>query len=53
LYVPFFEEQAGGLGMIAKAWEAGFKDAGCARKDPELALLHGEPEFERMYPAPR
>jgi serine/threonine protein kinase/tetratricopeptide (TPR) repeat protein len=40
-----------GLDALAKAWEAGFKDATWARRDPDLAILHGEPEFERMYPA--
>jgi hypothetical protein len=22
-----------------------------ARNDPDLALLHGDPEFEKLYPA--
>jgi serine/threonine protein kinase/Tfp pilus assembly protein PilF len=38
------------LDAIAKAWAAGFRDAVWARRDPDLSLLHGEPEFERMYP---
>jgi serine/threonine protein kinase/Flp pilus assembly protein TadD len=38
------------LDAIGKAWEAGFKDADWARRDPDLALLHGDPEFERLYP---
>ena len=39
-----------GLDALRKAWEAGFKDPTWARRDPELSLLHGDPEFERMYP---
>ncbi len=35
---------------IRKAWEAGFKDSDWARRDPDLALLHGDAEFERLYP---
>jgi len=35
---------------LRKAWEAGFKDARWARRDPDLGLLHGEPEFEQLYP---
>ncbi len=35
---------------VSKAWDAGFKDADWARRDPELALLRGDPEFERLYP---
>ncbi len=35
---------------LQKAWEAGFKDATWARRDPDLALVHGDPEFNRLYP---
>jgi serine/threonine protein kinase/Tfp pilus assembly protein PilF len=38
------------LNALRMAWEAGFKDATWARRDPQLALLHGDPDFERMYP---
>jgi tetratricopeptide (TPR) repeat protein len=39
-----------GLDALRKAWEAGSKDSVWARRDPDLTLLHGDPEFERMYP---
>jgi non-specific serine/threonine protein kinase len=35
---------------LRKAWNAGFKDADWARRDPDLALLHGDPEFDELYP---
>jgi tetratricopeptide (TPR) repeat protein len=38
------------LETLRKAWEAGFRDPVWARRDPDLASLHGEPEFERLYP---
>lgn len=38
------------LEVLRKAWEAGFRDAVWARRDPDLTILHGEPEFERLYP---
>jgi tetratricopeptide (TPR) repeat protein len=41
-----------GMKTLRKAWEAGFRDSDWARNDPDLALLHGDPEFERLYPAP-
>lgn len=38
------------LDALRKAWEAGFRDSVWARRDPDLTLLHGDPEFEEMYP---
>jgi serine/threonine protein kinase/Tfp pilus assembly protein PilF len=38
------------LDALSKSWEAGFKDAAWARRDPDLNLLHDEPEFNRLYP---
>jgi non-specific serine/threonine protein kinase len=38
------------LDALRKAWEAGSKDSVWARRDPDLNLLHGDPEFDRMYP---
>jgi serine/threonine protein kinase/Tfp pilus assembly protein PilF len=44
------KRKAEALDTLRKAWEAGSKDSVWARRDPDLTLLHGEPEFERMYP---
>ncbi len=38
------------MDALKKAWEAGFRDPNHVRRDPDLALLHGEAEFEQMYP---
>jgi len=45
------DRKAEALDVLGKSWEAGFKDSVWARNDPDLSILHGEPEFERMYPA--
>jgi hypothetical protein len=39
--------------MAKKELRKGFggdKDADWARRDPDLSLLRGDPEFERLYP---
>jgi serine/threonine protein kinase len=38
------------LDALRKAWEAGFRDAVWARRDPDLIFLHGDAEFDRLYP---
>ncbi|HYN16264.1 MAG TPA: protein kinase [Terriglobales bacterium] len=44
------KRKAEAMDALRKAWEAGFKDPDWARRDPDLELLHGDPEFERLYP---
>ena len=39
-----------GIETLRKAWEAGFKDPSWARRDPDLAILHDDPEFNHLYP---
>jgi tetratricopeptide (TPR) repeat protein len=36
--------------VLKKAWDAGFKDANWARRDPSLSFLHGDSEFDQLYP---
>jgi non-specific serine/threonine protein kinase len=38
------------VAAIKKAWDAGFRDPDWARRDPDLPLLYGDPEFEKLYP---
>jgi serine/threonine protein kinase len=38
------------LDALRKAWDAGSRDPVWTRRDPDLQLLHGDPEFERLYP---
>jgi non-specific serine/threonine protein kinase len=44
------KKKAEALDALRKAWDAGFRDAVWVRQDPELAFLHGDAEFERLYP---
>jgi tetratricopeptide (TPR) repeat protein len=44
------ERKTEAMDALRKAWEAGFRDSVWARRDSDLALLHGDPEFERLYP---
>jgi tetratricopeptide (TPR) repeat protein len=39
------------MNALRKAWESGYRNAAWTRQDPDLAILHGDPEFERLYPA--
>ncbi len=45
------KKDAEALEALRKAWEAGWTDPNWVRHDPDLAALHGDPEFERLYPA--
>jgi non-specific serine/threonine protein kinase len=47
------DRRAEALDALRKAWDAGYQDADWTRRDPDLAPLHGEPEFEKLYPAPK
>ncbi len=40
------------LDALAKCHRAGGTDPVWTRRDPDLAALHGEPEFERLFPNP-
>jgi len=38
------------MAALSKAWDAGSRDPVWTRRDPDLKILHGDPEFERLYP---
>jgi serine/threonine protein kinase/Tfp pilus assembly protein PilF len=43
-------KRAEALEALRKAWDAGSRDPVWTRRDPDLTPLHGDPEFERLYP---
>jgi non-specific serine/threonine protein kinase len=43
-------KKAEALEALTKAHRAGMTDPVWARRDPDLSMLHGDPEFERLYP---
>jgi serine/threonine protein kinase/tetratricopeptide (TPR) repeat protein len=43
-------KKAEGLAALGRAWKAGFRDPDWVRRDPDVAILHGDPEFEKLYP---
>ena len=45
------DRRAEALDALGKARDAGFRDPQWVRRDPDLTILHGDPEFERLYPA--
>jgi serine/threonine protein kinase len=38
------------MAALKKAWEGGNRNSAWTRQDPDLAILHGDPEFERLFP---
>ena len=34
---------------LKKSWSLGMRDGAWARRDPDLTLLHGDPDFEQLY----
>jgi len=37
------------MAALKKAWDCGYRNPAWVRQDPDLAVLHGDPEFERLY----
>ena len=47
------ERKSEALEALRKAWEAGYRDTEWTRRDPDLASLHDEPDFNRLFPPPK
>jgi len=47
------ERRVEAIDALRKAWEAGYRDAEWTRRDPDLASLHGDPEFDSLFPPPK
>ena len=37
------------IDMLKRAKTAGYQNLEWTRRDPDLACLHGEPEFEKLF----
>jgi len=35
---------------LKQAWKFGYRDSVWVRRDPDLTSLHGDPDFEKLYP---
>ncbi len=46
-------QEDGGLGRAGQGMASRLPRRDWARRDPDLAMLHGEPEFEKLYPEPK
>ena len=43
------KRKAEAIGMLSRARAAGYVNTDWIRRDPDLACLHGEPDFEKMF----
>ena len=39
------------MNALKKAWDAGYRNPAWIRQDPDLTKLHGNTDFERLFPA--
>ena len=44
------KEKGEALDALGKAWRVGYRDSDWVWRDPDLAILHDEPEFARLFP---
>jgi non-specific serine/threonine protein kinase len=43
-------KKAEAMEAMQKSVRAGYHGGEWARRDPDLALIHGDPEFEKLFP---
>jgi non-specific serine/threonine protein kinase len=42
--------KAEAIESLKQAWKFGYRDSVWVRRDPDLTSLHGDPDFEKLYP---